>query len=514
LKVNVSLREALEDERLLGGAIPGESWVIWRALLLATMGEALKPEERELFSLVTGRSHEPLERVDEFWSIAGRRSGKTRSAAVLGSYLATCIDWSDVLAPGERAALPVLASSTNQAARAFEHITGVLQHSPELSEMLEGEPTADCIRLATRVDISIKPANFRTIRGVTAIAVIGDELAFWHIEGSRNPDKEILNAARPAMATTGGPLIVISSPYARRGELYATFRSDYGPEGDPSILVAKGASKTFNPTLPQRTIDRAYLKDPASAVAEYGGEFRTDVEALLTREIVEDAIDSGVTERAPQAGIRYYGFVDPSGGSSDSMTLAIAHKEGDRAVLDLVRERKAPYSPDVVTEEFCAIIKPYGITSVIGDNFGGEWCKEPFRKRGIPYDLSKANKSQLYLALVPALNSGLVGLLDIEEATNQLVGLERRTGTSGRDIVDHPKGAAFHDDVANAIAGAIFQLLDSPKMAAGGLFELMRREAEARENEHPTKPALPEYAPGSVEYARGLREALPQEVTP
>ena len=45
-----------------------------------------------------------------------------------------------------------------------------------------------------------------------------DEL--WCCVGrERNPDVEILNAARPALATMQGPLIVISSPYARRGAL-------------------------------------------------------------------------------------------------------------------------------------------------------------------------------------------------------------------------------------------------------------------------------------------------------
>ena len=32
----------------------------------------------------------------------------------------------------------------------------------------------------------------------------------------------------------------------------------------------------------------------------------------------------------------YVCFVDPSGGSSDSMTIAVAHKEGQTVVLDAV----------------------------------------------------------------------------------------------------------------------------------------------------------------------------------
>jgi ribosomal protein L15E len=46
--------------------------------------------------------------------------------------------------------------------------------------------------------------------------------------------------------------------------------------------VAHGASKVFNPTLPQRVIDRALEKDRAKATAEYLAEFRTDVEGFVT----------------------------------------------------------------------------------------------------------------------------------------------------------------------------------------------------------------------------------------
>jgi hypothetical protein len=178
-------------------------------------------------------------------------------------------------------------------------MTGIIAGSPMLATMLDGEPTADTIRLKNDIDIVVTPASFRTIRSITAIGAIGDEIAFWSLEGARNPDREILNALRPALATTKAPLFVISSPYARRGELFRTYRTDYGSSGDPLILVANGSSRTFNPTLEQSIVDKAYRRDYAAASAEYGGLFRIDVEALLTREIVEAAVDQGIRERTP-----------------------------------------------------------------------------------------------------------------------------------------------------------------------------------------------------------------------
>jgi hypothetical protein len=135
------------------------------------------------------------------------------------------------------------------------------------------------------------------------------------------------------------------------------------------------------------------------------------------------------------------------------MTLAIAHMKGNRAILDCVRERRAPFSPDGVVKEFADALRSYGVSKVVGDRYGGEWPRERFRVHGIEYRVADKTKSDLYLALLPLLNSGRVELLDHPRLVNQLIGLERRTSRAGKDSIDHVPGG--HDDVANAVAGAV-----------------------------------------------------------
>jgi hypothetical protein len=48
-------------------------------------------------------------------------------------------------------------------------------------------------------------------------------------------------------------------------------------------------------------------------------------------------------ERPPVSPNHYHGFVDPSGGSSDSFTMAIGHREKDAVHIDLVFEQKPPH---------------------------------------------------------------------------------------------------------------------------------------------------------------------------
>jgi hypothetical protein len=90
---------------------------------------------------------------------------------------------------------------------------------------------------------------------------------------------------------------------------------------------------------------REFEKDPAKAHAEYGAEFRTDIEAFVSRDAVEAYVIKNRFEIPPMNGVRYVALVDPSGGSADSMTLGIAHHEDEPAVLNAVREVKLSTLP-------------------------------------------------------------------------------------------------------------------------------------------------------------------------
>jgi hypothetical protein len=247
-------------------------------------------------------------------------------------------------------------------------------------------------------------------------------------------------------------LLCASSPYARRGVLWEAHRKHFGKDHDP-VLVWQAATRTMNPSVPQSFIDSEVERDPASAQAEYFAQFRTDIEAFISREAVEACISAGTFERGRIEGVTYSDFCDPSGGSSDSMTLAIASKQNGIATLDAIRERKPPFSPDDVVTEFATLLKSYGITRVLGDRYAGEWVKELFKARGITYEAAAKPKSDLYRDFLPLVNSKKTDLLDHPKLLQQLVGLERRTARSGKDSIDHAPGA--HDDVCNAVAGAI-----------------------------------------------------------
>lgn len=436
-----------------------ETWRAWFVFLRALFGLPLCDGDLALYRSCTGRDAPPGGGAREAWLVCGRRAGKSLILALVAVFLACCRDWTPYLSPGERGTIMIVATDRKQARVIYRYLSAMLRAVPTLAPLIERD-TAEAIDLRNGVTIEILAASFRTIRGYTLIAALLDELAFWRSDESANPDGEILAAIRPAMATVpGAMLLCASTPYARRGVLYQAFRQHFGKPG--AVLVWKADTRTMNPTVPQSIVDAAMEADPASGAAEYGAEFRSDVETFVSREVIDAAVVPGRHELPLLDGTGYFAFVDPSGGSSDAMTLAVAHRDATgHVVLDAMRERRPPFSPEAVVQEFADLLKSYGISRVTGDRYAGEWPRERFRAHGVEYDLAEKPKSDLYRDVLPLLNSGKVELLDLPRLVAQLAGLERRTARGGRDSIEHAPGA--HDDIANAVAGALVLAAQRP----------------------------------------------------
>jgi len=153
-----------------------------------------------------------------------------------------------------------------------------------------------------------------------------------------------------------------------------------------------------------------------------------------------ETLSSFTAEWTPSPDVlQYFAFVDPSGGRHDAFTLAIVHLNyEDRIILDRILVTRPPFDPSEAVNEYCALVKMYGLANVLGDNYGGEWPKAEFAKHGIAYELSEKPKSALYLATIPVFTSKRIELLDNDKMKSEFRRLERRRGRSGKDSIDHP----------------------------------------------------------------------------
>src|SRR5262249_2367968 len=139
-----------------------------------------------------------------------------------------------------------------------------------------------------------------------------------------------------------------------------------GGQAAPDVVFVRKPTLELNPTFDADAVRRAFEEDPASAAAEYGAEFRADVEGFVAQEAVDAAVVPGRLELPAVAGVAYRGFLDFAGGKKggDSAALALAHAEdrGGRSVvvLDVLREVRPPFSPERTCREFAATLRAYG----------------------------------------------------------------------------------------------------------------------------------------------------------
>src|SRR5207253_516719 len=107
-------------------------------------------------------------------------------------------------------------------------------------------------------------------------------------------DHEVITAVRGSLGrVTGSVLLVLSNPAAPKGELYDAVESYFGKD-DADVLVWNADTLSMNPTYDQRTIRRAFKKDPVSASSEFGTggyvSFRQGKAALFDAEPVTAAV--------------------------------------------------------------------------------------------------------------------------------------------------------------------------------------------------------------------------------
>lgn len=468
----MNILDAIKDENLFRPFLGEDlsSWRPWLCALRALYGLPVRSElGRKLVEDCTGREAEELPEngFQTALFLVGRRSGKSRISAVIGAFEALFGGHEERLAKGESGVLPIISPSRYQSGIVWNYLNGIFDTPLLAQEIVEKRESEKILKLRNGLEIRILTGDWRTVRGPSIVCAIVDEACFFGMteESKVRNDAELVRALRPALITTGGKLIAISSKYARRGWAFGQWRRYHGLNAADSasyskawrVLVWDAPSSRMNPTLPQAEIDAAFEEDPAAARSEFGGEWREDVAEFVPRSLVEGLVVQGRKELMPRPNhVEYSAFTDLSGGRVDDASLAIAHRESGKVVIDFLRRWKAPFNPHEVVGEQARELARFKLRQVTGDNYAAEFVAQAFRNAGINYNKAEKPKNELYRELLPRLCSGGIELLDDEFLVDQLASLERKTRSGGKDIIDHPQGGK--DDVANAVAGVAVTL--------------------------------------------------------
>ena len=376
------------------------------------------------------------------------------------------------LAPGERVYVGVFAPTRAQAAVTFGYIRGLIRSVTALTALVVNE-TKESIDLSNGVTIEVLTASAATPRSRAYCCAIVEEGAFLGDDSSAEPDRELIRALRPALARVpGSMLLVVSSPYAKRGELYRVWREQFGVD-DEHVLVSQAATLLMNPTFSVAEIERAYREDPIAAAAEYGAEFRDDISDLFAFDI-SGHVAAGVREIAPNGRPTYVhwdGATGSAGPHADDAVAAFAQLNDDGcSVLVALRRFRPPFSPVSVVAEIAQLAARYGVGEIQGDRLTPNVFRDLFARHGLDYHVAVQDTSGQFVELLALVNSDRVEPLDDADLLKQLRGLERRPRVGGRDSVGHRPGQ--HDDLAAAAAGALLLAAADarvePLMLAGG----------------------------------------------
>lgn len=233
-----------------------------------------------------------------------------------------------------------------------------------------------------------------------------------------------------------------------------------------NVVYLQGPTIALNPLSDKTIIEAAYRDDTEVARAEYGGQFRSDVSAYLSEDVIERALCPGERSRARLPDFDYVGFVDAAGAGEggDSMTCAVAHQgERGRVFVDQLLAIDPPFDTEAAVERCAMTLKAFGVTVAQSDRYAAQWPAQSFQRHGIHLVACELTRSQLYAEAAPLFVSGLVSLIDDPRLEVELRGLERTPKSGGRpDVIDHAPGRGSHDDRINAVAGALWMASKRP----------------------------------------------------
>ena len=207
---------------------------------------------------MTGRTAWPSTPFNEGAVIVGRSGGKSRTLATIAVYLACIRDYAPYLAPGEVATIAVIAADRDQARAIFHFVSGLLKAVPLLRKMVVNANRQ-------RIELSNRVAD-RNRHGVVpdhprlhlrrGAGRRGGVLALRRELGQSRHGNHAGDAARTGDHSRR-MLLMAEPPYAKRGELYTSFRRHFGKD-DARVLVWKASTLAMHPTLDKRIVDEAY----------------------------------------------------------------------------------------------------------------------------------------------------------------------------------------------------------------------------------------------------------------
>ncbi|MBA7527192.1 hypothetical protein ES705_19367 [subsurface metagenome] len=431
---------------------------VQKIILKALYGLPLNEKELKIFNTLTkgkGKYKPGMEKTEAVMCL-GARAGKSFIASICALYEAAVgwqnKPWKETLSPGEYCYVCIIATKELQARQIIQtNCLRMLERSPMLKGLIKKSTDLE-ITLRNYVKIISGPCNSTALRGLPICVLIMDEIAFYRLEGPRS-DELIFNSLRPRQAQfIEGKLFLISTAGSKQGLFFNFFDEGFRVE---DRLTIQGNTRFINPEIPQKFLDKEKARDIDNYMREFEGIFSEKLEAFFSYELMQKPfVLAG--DLAYKSEYIYCLALDQSGLSGrDRFALAIAHREGDSAVVDIVRSWETK-DLDIILDEIKTLAKAYHLSEAIIDKYSKGYVENSFKKIGLEVKIrpsladvfvvlkAKMIQDKLQLPDRSDLKAGMRNTIAIYNKSNQLA-------------IIHQRGPEGHADEIDAVSGAVFE---------------------------------------------------------
>lgn len=438
-------------------------------ILKAIFGEKLSAEELEAFLEVSEGRRPRAGGYFETTILAGVRSGKgDKIGGNVMTYLAITFERDVVgMAPGEVPYIGIVAHGLDGSSQNFGYMEGkarfledekgweILDHGNAQERAVTGKQ----IRYKSGVVVQCFPAKKAATRNKTMIGGLADELAWWETDEVKvNADYEICRALKQRMATIRKrwhpKFIKQSSPYLEHGVLY----DDFQARDTARRLFVHAPTWVFNPAIDAAVLTEAKEDDFEEYLRDYGAQFGKAGGSYMGAEEVDGAMKRDRPAILTPAPATAYEAAVDTGFRRDRFVLGIAHRTGDRMIVDLVRywtpEKGAPLDEEEVVRETVEHLKAYNCDTAVADKYGDIQLQNDLRKDDIRLAAERQSTEEhnaVMKNLRSALRRGLIELPFDKAIRDDLLAL-RKMGNGSAMKIEAPRRKGFYDDISNVLA--------------------------------------------------------------
>ena len=449
---------------------------VQKIILKALYGLPLNEKEIGIFNTLTkgkGKYKPGMEKTEAVMCL-GARAGKSFIASICALYEATVgwqnKPWKETLSPGEFVYVCIVATKELQARQIIQtNCLRMLERSPMLKGLIKKSTELE-ITLKNYVKIISGPCNSTALRGLPIAVLIMDEIAFYRIEGPK-ADEAIFNSLRPRMAQfIEGKLFLISTAGSKQGLFFNFFDEGFRVE---DRLTIQANTRFVNPEIPQKFLDKEKARDIDNYMREFEGIFSEKLEAFFSYELMQKPfiLAGDLPYRSEH---NYYLGLDQSGLSGrDRFALAIAHKEGDLAIVDIVRSWETK-DLDIILDEIKTLAKAYHIREAVIDKYSKGYVEASFKRINLEVKI-RASLADVFVVLKAKMIQDKLQLPDRSDLKAGMRNTIAVYNKSNQLAIIHQRGPEGHADSLDAVSGAVFEVAKEKQIPA---FHVLDRKKE------------------------------------